>query len=298
MRGHRRFLLIGLAAAASVAAFGCGHRPSSQTGENRPPVITEAVILPEQPTPDAQVSLKMEAGDPDGDQVSYQVEWLVNGQVRAEGPGIVFSTKGLEVGDRIAARIVPWDGMLQGQAFQTEEIALWPKVLSLDSLKIEPSPLISGLEQVRAVPFVAGGEKLDQLRFVCKWTLDGKALNDSGTVISLPPLKVGQRLVVEASPVIGIKKGHPYRVMATVVGAPPVIKGVSFVKQEAGVNIYRVEAEDPNGQPLNFTLVKSPPGVNLDPKSGELRIPVNLPAGGIRVKVANGSGSFVEKDLE
>lgn len=286
-----------LVTAAALAAAGCQHKPKGQSENNRPPEVTEAVIQPEQPTYDALVTLKITALDPDGDQVLYKVEWLVNGQTRASGPSVQFSTKGLAAGDRVSARVLPSDGMAEGQWYQTEEVALWPKVISLDSLRIEPSPLTSGLEQVRALPFVAG-VPLDQIRFVYKWTLDGKVLNDTGASVSVPPLKVGQKLVVEAAPVLGTKKGNPFRMMATVVGAPPVIRAISFVRQDEGFYVYRVEAEDPGQEPLSYSLVKAVPGASLDSRTGELRIPVGSTGQGVRVKVTNKSGSFVERNLE
>jgi hypothetical protein len=284
-------------ATAALATAGCRPGPKEAAG-NRPPAITEARIQPDQPSFDSQITLKVSGSDPDGDQVSYRVEWLVNGVSKTFGSSLILSTRGLAVGDRISARIQPTDGLADGEWYLTQEVELWPKVLTLDSLKIEPSPLVSGLEQVRAVPFAAGGVRLEQLRFVCRWTLDGKVLNDSGMSIAVPPLKAGQKVVVEAAPIVGIKKGHPFRMMATVVGAPPVVKSIDYISQDSLRYVYRVEAEDPNSEPLVFSIVTAPPGVAIDAGNGTVTIPLKAMGQEIRVKVANKSGSWVERRLE
>jgi len=294
----KAWMITATALAAALAAAGCGPKPKGGSEGNRPPHITEAAIQPEQPSVDSQISLKLTCSDPDGDQVSYRVEWLVNGRAQTSGPELSLSTRGLAQGDRISARILPSDGRADGEWFETGAVELWPKVAGIDSLGFEPSPLTAGLERVSAIPHLAGPEPPEQLRLVYQWTVDGRSLPDSGGSISTQPLRVGQRVVVEAVPVLGTERGKPYRAMATVVGAPPVIKSVDFASRDSAHYTYHVDAEDPASEPLTYSLAAAPAGVAIDPKTGDVRIPVKAMGETIRIRVANKSGSWVERRLE
>lgn len=283
--------------AAALATVGCRPGPKEAAG-NRPPVITEARLQPDQPSLGSQINLKVSSSDPDGDQVSYRVEWMVNGQLHVSGSGLSMSTRGLTAGDRVSARILPSDVSAEGEWFTTAEVELWPKLTGIDSLILDPSPLTAGLEQVTAVPHFSISGRPEQIRVVYRWTVDGRALSDTGGTITIQPLRVGQKLVVEAVPVMGAERGKLFRTIATVVGAPPVVKSIDYVSQDSLHFVYRVEAEDPNAEPMNYSLVTAPPGVGIDSRDGTVTIPRKAMGQEIRVKVANKSGSWVERRLE
>lgn len=284
-------------AVAALATAGCRPGPKRDAAGNRPPSIAEARIQPEQPSVDAQLSLKINCIDPDGDQISYRVEWTVNGAAKSYSSGLTMSTKGLDAGDRIWARILPSDGLADGEWYTTDAVQLWPRIDAIDSLRLEPSPLTAGLENIAVRPHVSGAARPEE-RIVYKWTLEGKTLADSGNAVSVPPLRIGQKLVVEATPVLGAERGKPFRIMATVVGAPPVVRSIDYVSQDSLGYVYRIEAEDPNSETLTFSLVKAPPGAGIDSKNGTITIPLKALGQEIRVRVANQSGSWVERRLE
>lgn len=286
------------ALAVSLSFCGCGSGKKEAKGGNEPPAIASLRLQPDQPSVDAQLTLEIKGSDPDGDLVFYQVEWLVNGRVLQSGQSQQLSTRGLSPGDQVSARVQASDGSAQSQWLATETVVLWPKLVGIDSLSLEPSPLTAGLTTITASPRLSAFPKPEQMNFSFHWTVDGKAIRDSGGTVVVPPLKIGQKVQVEAIPVLGSSRGKPFRAMATVVGPAPVVGGIEYVGQDSLGYTYRIEASDPSSEPLTFSLVAGPPGTRIDPKSGTITIPREGAEGEIRVRVSNHSGSWVERRVE
>jgi hypothetical protein len=70
-----------------------------------------------------EVRARAEASDPDGDPISFDYTWSVNGKEVAEG-GPVFSTRGLDHGDKLRVRVVASDGQDSSKPIQGPEIAV------------------------------------------------------------------------------------------------------------------------------------------------------------------------------
>lgn len=291
----------GLAALAVLAAlaacWGCGPRPKGEAG-NRPPEIISVRLQPDQPSVDAQLTLEIKGRDADGDLLFHKVEWLVNGQVKASGQAQQFSTMGLAPGDQVTARAQASDGTDQSEWVQSQTAVLWPRMAAIDSLALEPTPLVAGLTSIAAVARLSARGSGEETRVVYRWTLDGRALRDSGATAAVEPLRLGQRVAVEAVPVMGALRGRPFRMTATVLGPAPVVGGVEYVNQDSLSYTYRISASDPGGEPLTFSLTESPPGARIDPGEGTVTIPRSEAGNAIRVRVTNRSGSWVERKLE
>lgn len=287
-----------LALAVSLSFCGCGSKKGAANEGNQAPAIASLRLQPDQPSVDAQLTLEIKGSDPDGDLVFYQVEWLVNGRVLQSGQSQQLSTRGLSPGDQVSARVQASDGTVQSQWAATGTAVLWPKLAGIDSLSLEPSPLTAGLTTITASPRLSVFPKPDQLTFVFRWTIDGKALRDSGGTVVVEPLRQGQKLTVEAVPVLGASRGRPFRATAMVVAPAPVVGGIEYVGQDSLGYIYRIEASDPGSGPLTFTLVSGPAGTRIDPSNGTIVIPREGAEGEIRVRVANRSGSWVERRME
>lgn len=85
---------------------------------------------------------------------------------------------------------------------------------------------------------------------------------------------------------------------ATVLGPAPVVGGIEYVGQDSLSYTYRISASDPGGEPLTFSLTEAPTGARVDPGTGTINIPRGEAVGQIRIRVANRSGSWVERTVE
>jgi hypothetical protein len=288
-----------LAVAAVLSAAGCGQKPKGQAdGGNRPPEISLVRIQQDQPAVDGQLTLEVKSSDPDGDLVFYRVEWAVNGKAVQTGQSQQFSTRGLSPGDLVAARVQASDGSSLSGWASSGTAVLWPKLAGIDGLSLEPSPLTAGLTSVSAIPRLSAAGKPDQMSFVFRWTVDGRASRDSGGTMSTEPLRKGQTVAVEAIPVMGDTRGRPFRMTAKVVGPAPVISGVESLERDSLWDNYRILASDPGSEPLTYSLVSAPPGSRIDQAQGTFAIPRGESGGEVVLRVSNRSGSWAERRLE
>jgi hypothetical protein len=89
----------------------------SEKGENTAPFIKGAGIIPENPTLGSRVTLRIEAGDKEGDNITYLVKWFLNG--REIGEGLEFTLENAKRDDKIFAEVTPYDGKLNGATERT-----------------------------------------------------------------------------------------------------------------------------------------------------------------------------------
>ena len=111
----------------AVARDGYGEsapRELSDRVVNTPPTIT-ALRLNTGPEiqPGEELMAQAEGEDPDGDTLSFQYRWLVDG-VPQPGAEDVFATTSLQRGARVRVVVVPDDGEASGEPWRSEEVTL------------------------------------------------------------------------------------------------------------------------------------------------------------------------------
>jgi hypothetical protein len=84
-------------------------------------------------------------------------------------------------------------------------------------------------------------------------------------------------LAVIITPSDGDSEGVPYRTKYVIIGnAPPrIISEPPEVVPSEGVYIYQVKAEDPDGDPLTFSLSEAPEGMSIDAETGLISWPIS-----------------------
>jgi PKD repeat protein len=113
---------------------------------------------------------------------------------------------------------------------------------------------------------------------------DGKA------TIYVTGIKNGITAIRISSPGLGVAS-----VAVTVIGVSPMITSTPPLEvNEGSTYTYNVTAIDPNGDPLTYALLKSPPGMTIDPSTGVITWtpPAGQPQGGndVTVQVSDPQG--------
>jgi len=80
---------------------------------NTPPKIKKAYLYPKSPMQNSKFKIDIEGVDPDGDNISFNYEWFVNGSTTGY-TGETFSSPSLKYGDEISVKITPFDGIDYG----------------------------------------------------------------------------------------------------------------------------------------------------------------------------------------
>ena len=109
---------------------------AATTVRNSPPRLVEAWIEPGELRSGDEVRAQTKAEDPDGDSLSFQYLWRVNG-ITSGGDEPTFSTQGLERGDALSVEVVAGDGDEWSEAVLSGDVKLGNAAPVITS---QPSP--------------------------------------------------------------------------------------------------------------------------------------------------------------
>lgn len=91
---------------------------------DRAPTVTAVGVDPSAKVPPGNpIKAVAQAHDPDGDPVTFEYHWMVNGKP-VDGRGSVFSTKGLAKGDVVRVAVTASDGSNESRPMQSIEVTI------------------------------------------------------------------------------------------------------------------------------------------------------------------------------
>lgn len=142
-----------------------------------------------------------------------------------------------------------------------------PEITSINIVYVSDNNPRGGLRAV------AKGKDLDgdDISFRYQWKRNGEKITGAvGEVLEWQnDFKKGDKISVEVIPYDGKDEGI-WRVEGefTIPNSPPRITSEPEAKMEGGKFRYAVKAEDPDEDPIEFTLKDAPKGMSIDPKTG------------------------------
>jgi hypothetical protein len=107
----------------------------------------------------------------------------------------------------------------------------------------------------------------DAIRWNFRWRIDGKVVQEGeNPALRLSTAKRGDEVYCEAVPNDGEATGPTLATqIVTVRNSPPIIRSTPpSGAGPGGVFSYRVMADDPDGDPLVFTMTEGPKGASFD----------------------------------
>ena len=133
-----------------------------------------------------------------------------------------------------------------------------------------------------------------QLRY--SWMVNDQVVSDKDT---LPGFKSGDSVIGTVTPNDGKVDGAPKSFFKKIGNAPPHITQ-NQPQFDDPTWTYQVQATDPDGDPLEFKLLKGPSGMNIDPKTGLVTWNTGSATGRYTatVQVSDGKGGVSEQTLE
>ena len=245
--------------------------PPSKTKANSLPTITSVTILPERPTRENDLSLVIQSQDADGDLVNYRYQWIKNDIEIAGESGNVLKAGSFRKGDMFQVRVIPSDGKGDGKPFLSNPVKILNATPVVSEVWIEPQiPTIQNDLKVHEKSTDADG---DSIFFSYQWEKNGAPLMDERKdMLERVRFKKGDSISVTIVPddreIMGSpKKSEPVKISnspPSIVSSPPTsIEGTKY--------LYQVKANDPDNDPVTFTLKSGPKGMTIDPRSGLLQ---------------------------
>jgi hypothetical protein len=244
---------------------------SSKSRENRLPVIISAQIFPEKPNAESQLNVVIQGKDPDGDPVTYDYVWMKNDAEIAGAKTSILASGNFRKGDFISIKVTPSDGKADGKPFLSPSVKILNSPPVIQKVWIEPNVAHTTDElKVRVESFDRDG---DSVYFMYKWEKNGVVLSEvSGDTLEQGEVKKGDSVVVVVTPDDRAVLGEPRKSSPVViVNSPPLILSSPPPSLKGNIYLYPVKAEDPDKDPVTFTLRAGPKGMELNPTTGLLR---------------------------
>lgn len=137
-----------------------------------------------------------------------------------------------------------------------------PPVVS--AVKLSPNVVLPGIP-VR-VEVKATDPDQDDLRFEYIWKINGQAVAEqSGEEFDTTNLRKGELLTVTVTPDDGKEVGQPRESHGVLIqNRPPEITSMPSAGVTSGIFRYQVVAQDPDNEPLQFSLEGAPQGMTID----------------------------------
>ena len=248
----------GLVACESGKRPSGSEQPDARSGAasgNNPNTGREIVILPERPTP--ETDLEALSGIKDA-----VFQWEKNGRViDGENTSRLLKTR-FSKGDTI--RFTARAGNREASA--AVQIGNTPPVVQ--EVTIVPHFIHRGID-ITATPTAYDADG-DHIRFFYRWSINGQEAGEHTEVLKGNLFKKGDKVVLAIVPSDSDGDGETYTSVPIIVpNAPP-----RFTSEPApftsNIYEYNAHAEDPDGDPVRYSLVMGPSGMTVDEGSGKV----------------------------
>ena len=180
-----------------VGVLACGREERATSGarQNNPPTITSVTLLPENPNHESDLSLVVQCEDPEGDSMTYEVQWMVNDREISAGDGSLLKSGNFKKGDSIRVKVTPSDGKTQGKPFLSPVVRINNSLPVIEKVWIEPK-VVHAQDQLKVVVESSDKDK-DFVYYTYQWEKNGTILTEEkGETLESGQFKKGDSLSV------------------------------------------------------------------------------------------------------
>ncbi len=254
-----------------VGMISCEGQKTQAPKPNSPPVITAVNIIPEKPTKETELNLSLQSKDPDGDPVTYYFQWIKNDEEMNGENKNNLSSNNFRKGDFIRVRVTPFDGKVNGKPFLSAPVKILNSPPVVQEVWIEPK-VAYGTDPLKANVKSSDIDR-DFIYYTYQWEKNGVVLNEErGEILEKGWLKKGDSIAVIVTPDDRESLGSPKKSESLIISnSPPIILSSPPTSVEKMTYLYQVRANDPDNDPLRFTLKSGPKGMEMDKITGLIK---------------------------
>jgi hypothetical protein len=238
---------------------------------NSPPVIASANILPEKPNKESGLNLIIQSHDPDNDPVTYHYQWIKNDEEIVGENKSTLSSGNFSKGDLIQVRVTPSDGKLDGAPFLSPPVEILNSPPVIQKVWIEPK--VAFVTDPLKANVNSSDVDGDFVYYTYRWEKNGVVLDDErGEILERGRFKKGDSIAVTVTPDDRETQGPPKKSDQVIISnSPPIITSSPPTSVKGSTYLYQVGANDPDSDPVTFTLKSAPKGMEIDAETGLIR---------------------------
>jgi hypothetical protein len=109
----------------------------------------------------------------------------------------------------------------------------------------------------------------DAVQFQIAWRRNGEPAGSGDRLTA--PLKRGDKVTVTVTPFDGKDRGESVTLSREILNAAPVIEGQERFQVSDDAVVFHVQASDPDGDLLTYSLKDAPTGMSIDRGTGWVR---------------------------
>jgi hypothetical protein len=215
-------------------------------------------LLPEAPT----VTTDLQVVHAVGGKVSYR--WERNNRIIEEETASLLSKKWFTRGDTISVTVIA------DRQEATASIVINNSPPVVTSVLLNPEQFRRGVD-ITALPQAVDADD-DNVRFSYKWKINGNEVLEDTPILKGNQFKRGDRISLAVTPYDSSGSGEVFNSKEIIVpnAAPSFI--TTPPKDFSGdIYFYQAMAEDPDGDPVTYSLVSLPAGMTVDSKTGMIQ---------------------------
>jgi hypothetical protein len=242
-----------------------------QSKTNSPPVITSITISPDKPNKESELGLFIQSHDPDGDPVTYHYQWIRNDEEIIGENKNTLKNENFKKGDIIRVRVTPNDGKEDGKPFLSDPVQILNSRPIILEIKIEPKTA-SARDDLKAYVKSSDADG-DPVYYTYQWEKNGVILSEEKKeMLQRGRFRKGDSVTVTVTPDDRETQGRPKKSDPAIISnSPPVITSSPPTSVEKATYLYQVVANDPDNDPITFTLKSAPKGMEIDKSTGLVR---------------------------
>jgi len=284
MQGKHKILTLTLTLSIFLL-ISCKKAVEEQTIEPQKESPYKIELSPLSAKRDDIITVKVSGADPQ--DLSYQ--WIVNGTEIEGAKGNTLNYPKLKKKDSVQVMV-----SIKGQGeFISEPLVIANTIPQIQSARLIPSDPKRG-ENIKVEVKAFDGDG-DGVRITYAWFINGERAYETSDTLSGTLIKKGDKVSVKITPSDGEQDGESITLYAIVVNSPPAVSTNIEARFDGFTYTSRINAQDPDGDPLTYTIKHGPEGMTIDSK-GVITWKVKLEDRGkhnIIVSVSDGSGGEV-----
>jgi hypothetical protein len=197
-----------------------------------------------------------------GGNVGYR--WARNGRIIEEETAPLLSRKWFSRGDTISVTVIA-DGQ---EAAASIMINNSPPVVT--SVMLSPEQLRRGVD-ITALPQSVDADG-DNVRFSYKWRINGNDVPEDRPMLNGNQFKRGDRISLTVTPYDSSGPGEVFNSKEIIIpNAAPSFVTTPPKDFSGDTYFYQAMAEDPDGDPITYSLVSPPAGMTIDSNTGMIQ---------------------------